>query len=140
MFRNLAWYVDWLPANSRILVWTSTVHAAKQRGSLADVPMGVRAVERWGDSVATVGFTASGGQRSMAGRPASQIPDAPPESLEARETTATSWAILNSAQLRAMGRLSSRLLGRFTAESWSELFDAVVVIRQEAAPTFDPWK
>ena len=29
---------------------------------------------------------------------------------------------------------------QFVTDTWSDYFDAVVVIRQEVAPTFDPWK
>ena len=140
MYRNLAWYLDRLPAGSRVVVWTATVHAARQRGSLPELPLGARAVERWGDRVGAVGFTAFGGFTSRAARPASPIPDAPPESLEATSTSQSSWAFVDSQKLRALGRVSSRLLGKFTSETWSDYFDAVVVIRQEAAPTFDPWK
>ena len=140
MYRNLVWYLERLPANSRVVIWTATVHAARQRGSLSEVPLGARVVERWGDRVGTVGFTAYAGYTSRAGRPASLISDAPPESLEATATSESAWALLDSEKLRAIGRVSSRLFGRFVSETWSDYFDAVVVIRQEVAPTFDPWK
>jgi len=140
MYRNLVWYLERLPANSRVVIWTATVHAARQRGSLSEVPLGARVVERWGDRVGTVGFTAYAGYTSRAGRPASPITDAPPESLEATATSQSAWALLDSEKLRAIGRVPSRLLGKFVSETWSDYFDAVVVIRQEVAPTFDPWK
>jgi erythromycin esterase-like protein len=140
MYRNLVWYLERLPANSRVVIWTATVHAARQRGSLSEVPLGARVVERWGDRVGTVGFTAYAGYTSRAGRPASPISDAPPESLEATSTSESAWALLDSEKLRVIGRVSSRLLGKFVSETWSDYFDAVVVIRQEVAPTFDPWK
>ena len=140
MYRNLVWYLERLPANSRVVIWTATVHAARTRGSLSEVPLGARVVERWGDRVGTVGFTAYAGYTSRAGRPASPISDAPPESLEATATSESAWALLDSETLRAIGRVSSRLLGKFVSEAWSDYFDAVVVIRQEVAPTFDPWK
>jgi erythromycin esterase-like protein len=140
MYRNLVWYLERLPANSRVVIWTATVHAARQRGALSEVPLGARVVERWGDRVGTVGFTAYAGYTSRAGRPARPIPDASPESLEATATSESAWALLDSDKLRAIGRVSSRLLGKFVSETWSDYFDAVVVIRQEVAPTFDPWK
>ena len=34
MYQNLVWYLERLPANSRVVIWTATVHAARQRGSL----------------------------------------------------------------------------------------------------------
>jgi erythromycin esterase-like protein len=140
MYRNLVWYLERLPANSRVVIWTATVHAARRRGSRAEVPLGARVVERWGDRVGTVGFTAYAGYTSRAGRPASPISDAPPESLEATATSYSALALLDSEQLRAIGRVPSRLLGTFVSETWSDYFDAVVVIRQEVAPTFDAWK
>jgi erythromycin esterase-like protein len=140
MYRNLVWYLERLPANSRVVIWTATVHAARQRGPLSAVPLGARVVERWGDRVGTIGFTAYAGYTSRAGRPASPLSDAPPGSLEAAATSESAWALLDSEKLRALGRVSSRLLGKFVSETWSDYFDAVVVIRQEVAPTFDPWK
>lgn len=140
MYRNLAWYLDRLPAKTRVVIWTATVHAARQRGSLPDVPLGARAVERWGDRVGTVGFSACAGSTSRAARPATPIADAPPGSLEATATKDSAWALLNSERLRAIGRVPSRLLGKFVTDTWSDYFDVVVVIRQEVAPTFDPWK
>jgi len=140
MYRNLVWYLERLPANSRVIIWTATVHAARQRGSLPQVPLGARVFERWGDRVGTVGFTAYAGYTSMAGRAATPLSDAPRESLEATTTSESAWALLDSEKLRAIGRVSSRLFGKFASETWSDYFDAVVVIRQEVAPTFDPWK
>lgn len=140
MYRNLVWYLDRLPNDSRVVVWTATVHAARRQGSLPETPLGARAVERWGDSVAAIGFTAYAGFTSRAGRPASPISEAPPESLEAGATRGSARALLDSRKLQAIGRIPSRLLGKFVSGTWSDYFDAVVVIRQEAAPTFDPWK
>jgi hypothetical protein len=34
----------------------------------------------------------------------------------------------------------SRLLGGVRSATWADSFDAVVVIGEEIAPTFDPWK
>lgn len=137
MYRNLAWYLERMPKDSRVVIWTATVHAARRQGSLAEAPLGARVVERWGDRVGAVGFTTYGGFTSRAGRPPSPIPDAPPESLEAMTTRGSPWALLDSEKLRAFGRVPSRLLGKVVSETWSDYFDAVVVIRQEVAPTFD---
>jgi erythromycin esterase-like protein len=42
--------------------------------------------------------------------------------------------------LRGLGQVPSRLLGGVRAATWADSFDAVVVIGEEVAPTFDPWK
>lgn len=140
MFQNLVWHLDQLPANSRVVVWTATVHTARQRGPLPEAPIGAHAARRWGDRVGVVGFTAGSGFTSRAGRPASPISVAPPESLEAIATRNAAWALLDSEKLRALGRIPSRMFGKFASETWSDYFDAVVVVKEEKAPTFDPWK
>ena len=68
------------------------------------------------------------------------LADAPPDSLEATATSQSAWALLDAGKLRAIGRVPSRLFGKFVSDTWSDYFDAVVAIRQEVAPTFDPWK
>jgi erythromycin esterase-like protein len=104
--------------------------------------MGARLPARLGDRLAAVGFTALGGHSSMAGQPRVALPPAPAGSLEARATEGgVAWAYLDAAALRTIGRVPSRLLGSsFASADWSTLFDAVVVFREEVAPTFDPWR
>lgn len=140
MFDTLAWYLDRLPREARVVVWTATVHAARQGGSRPEPTLAQRAVARWGARVATVGFTAFEGFTSMAGRAATPLPPAPPGSLEATATATQPWAFLDTTALRRLGPLPSRLLGRVIVENWADVFDGVVVIRHEVAPTFDPWK
>jgi erythromycin esterase-like protein len=140
MFRALEWYLDRLPADSRVVVWTATVHAARQRGSWPEMPLGALAAERWGDRVASVGFTAATGATAMAGRPPRALTPAEAGSLEATATRDTGWAVLDAPALRALGQVPSRLLGSVRAATWADSFDAVVVIGEEIAPTFDPWK
>jgi hypothetical protein len=77
----------------------------------------------------------------MAGQPPKQLPEASPGSLEARATReGAPWVFLETSELRGIGRAPSRLLGRFTEADWWTYFDGVVVIREERAPVFDPWK
>lgn len=139
MFRTLEWYLDRLPADSRVVVWTATVHAAKQRGSWPEMPLGALAVDRWGGRVTAIGFTAREGVSAMAGRPARPLTAMPPGSLEATATRDTLWALLDAAALRGLGAVPSRLLGGVRSATWADAFDAVVVIGEELAPTFDPW-
>jgi erythromycin esterase-like protein len=56
---RLVWYLERLPADSRVVIWTATMHAARQRDPLSAAPLGARVVERWGDRVGTIGFTAN---------------------------------------------------------------------------------
>jgi erythromycin esterase-like protein len=140
MYRNARWYIERMPAGSKVIIWTATVHAAREQGGLPQQPLGLRLAAQWEGRVAAVGFTAYTGRSSMAGQPSKPLPEAPPGSLEARATEGNiSWAYLNASALRSIGHAPSRLLGSFSTADWSTYFDAVVVIREEVAPTFDPW-
>jgi erythromycin esterase-like protein len=141
MYRNVLWYIERMPAAAKVIIWTATVHASREQGSLPVQPLGARLAARWGQGLASIGFTAFSGWSSMAGRPPRPLPEAPIGSLEARATEGSvPWVFLNGSALRAIGRAPSRLLGRFTEADWSACFDGVVVIRDEVAPVFDQWK
>jgi len=149
MSEHVAWWLARLPRNAKVIVWTATTHATRAAGANAVLPMGVRPlgsrlVERWGDDVGVIGFTALGGQWSRAGRPSQTLVPLPPDALEARalsggSASATSgWIYLDGAALRSLGALPSRLFGKTTTTDWSTAFDGVLVIREETAPTFEP--
>jgi erythromycin esterase-like protein len=141
MSRNALWYLGRMPAGSKVIIWTATVHAARRQGQLPQQPLGARLAVRWEERLAAIGFTAYAGFSSMAGQPSKPLPEAPPGSLEARATRGNvPWAFLDASALRSLGPAPSRLLGSFTAADWSTYFDGVVVIREEVAPVFDPWK
>lgn len=144
MSRNVQGYIERMPAGSKVIVWTATVHAARQQGKLPWLPIGARLSERWGNRMAAIGFTAFAGQSSRAGEPSQPLPEAPPGSLEARSAaTDDTWVLLDSAALRRLGNVQSRLLGElgeFTSADWAAYFDAVLVIRQESAPMFEKWE
>lgn len=151
MAQNLAWWSARLPRDARIVVWTATTHAARAPGAppvrpLGVPPLGERLAERWGDQLAVIGFTALGGQGARARQPSQPLAPLPPHSLEARALAAgaagdvAGWAYLDRAALRSLGAVSSRLFGKVTTTDWSTAFDGVLVIRDEAAPTFEPWR
>lgn len=137
MFPNTTWHLERLPAGSRVVIWTATVHASRARGSLPSQPLGAWLVGSFGAEVAAVGFTALGGSSSMAGQPPKPLAEAPAGSLEARALEGGApFAFLTAADLRRIGSAPSRLFGRLAEADWSALFDAVVVIREEVPPTF----
>lgn len=141
MYRNAMWHIGRMPAGGKVIIWTATVHAARQQGELRQQPLGARLAAQWEGRLAAVGFTAYAGRSSMAGQPSKALPEAPAGSLEAGATEGNvPWAFLDAPALRRIGRAPSRLLGSFTAADWSAYFDGVVVIREEVAPMFDPWK
>lgn len=141
MYRNLLWHRGRMPRGSKLIVWTATVHAARQQGARPEKPLGTWLAEQWGDRVAVIGFSAFAGQSSRAGTPIEPLPQAPPGSLEALATGAdTALAFLDRPALRRIGSAPSRLFGSFTSANWSTRFDGVVVVREEVAPTFEEWR
>jgi len=111
---------------------------------LGVLPLGARLAEQWDDRLAVIGFTALRGQWSRAGQPRQPLVPLPSESLEARALAAgaagdaAGWAYLDRAALRSLGSVPARLFGKVTTTDWSTAFDGVLVIRDEAAPTFEP--
>lgn len=140
MYRNVLWHIERMPAGSRVIIWTATVHASRIQGNLPEHPLGAWLATQWGRDLASIGFTAFAGWSSMAGQPRKALTEAPPGSLEARATEGSAESVfLDVSAIRRIGHAPSRLLGRFTQADWSACFDGVVVIRDEVAPMFDPW-
>lgn len=148
MAQHLAWWAA-RPRSAKIVVWTATTHAARASGPQPVLPLGVpplgaQLADRWGDGLAVIGFTALRGQWSRAGRPSQPLAPLPPQALESRALAAepagdtAEFAYLDRAALRSLGSVPSRLFGKVTTTDWSTAFDAVLVIRDEAAPTFEP--
>jgi erythromycin esterase-like protein len=149
MAQHLAWWSARLPRGAKIVVWTATTHAARAPGAQPVLPLGVqplgaRLAEQWGDRLAVIGFTALRGQWSRAGQASQPLAPLPPHALEAQALAAgaageaAGWAYLDRAALRSLGSVPSRLFGKISTTDWSTAFDGVLVIRDEAAPTFDP--
>ena len=148
MAQRLAWWSARLPKDSKIVVWTASTHAARTRGPAPGqplrVPLGAHLAEPWGDGLAAIGFTALQGERSRAGGAIQPLAPLPPHSLEARALAAgtagdvAGWAYLDQAALRSLGSVPSRLFNDGTTTDWSAVFDGVLVIHDEAAPTFEP--
>ena len=139
MYRNILAVSERMPAGSRVVVWTATVHAARRRGDLLSFqPLGARLVERFGDRVAAIGSSAYAGLSARAGGALTTLPEMPPGSLEARVTGAgAEWAYVSARALREIGVAPSRLLGRLASADWSAYFDHVIVVREEVPPRFE---
>jgi erythromycin esterase-like protein len=147
MAQHVEWWLARLPREAKVVVWTAATHAARAAGPqpllpLGVPPMGSRLAQRWGDRMAVIGFTALQGQWSRAGRPSQALAPLPAHSLEAQAIAAAvgapGWAYLDRASLQSLGAAPSRLFGKMTTADWSAAFDGVLVIRDEAPPTFEP--
>lgn len=137
MHRILDWYRARLPRGSKVVVWTATTHAARERGPLRWEPLGALLAAAGEARMATIGFTALSGERGRLGTPRAPLPALPDDALEARALPAGAGArYLDAKALRTHDRAPSRLFGKAQAEQWSKYFDGVVVVREERAPVF----
>lgn len=136
MTENLLWYLDRLPAGSRVIVWTASVHARKGRLGPDDSvdTLGQSLRRQLGDAVTTIGFSAYAGSFGRNAQPRT-LDAAPADSLEALAFTNQSgaYAYLGSASLRAAGSRPSRVLdaGDWAHVDWSVLIDGLFVVREE---------
>jgi erythromycin esterase-like protein len=138
MFRNVLWHLKRLPPDAKVIIWTATVHGARQQGDLADKPLGERLHDQWGSQLGTVGVTAFSGQSSMAGRPPTPLVAASRQSLEGRAMrSGASVAYIDAASLGNYGEVESRLFGKFSVADWSTRFDGVIVVREEVPAAFE---
>ncbi len=137
MFKNFQWQKSELPKDAKIIVWTASVHAAKQQGTIKQAPLGSLLTEQYGTQVTAIGFSAYSGESSMAGMPVKPIEAAPEDSLEAQVLNSKNdWVFFDNKQLSDYGQIQSRLFGQFRTEQWDQYFDGVVVFKKEKAPTF----
>jgi len=137
MSRNVLWYLHRLPADSKVVVWTASVHASKRSGDLSAKPMGTWLAESQGDALGSIAFTALGGRSSRAGKPSEALPTLAAGSLEAKALAGgKAEAFLPAPALQKLGSVQSRLYGPFVSTDWATRFDGVVVYREEKAPTF----
>lgn len=138
MYSNLQRHLEQMPADTKLIVWTATVHGSREQGARPETPLGARLAAQWGDALGVVGFTAYSGKSSMAGLPIKTMEIAPDASLEARALELGEAATyLDRAKLAEQGEVESRLLGKFTVANWSTRFDGVIVVREEIPATFE---
>ena len=142
MYLNFRWLADRLPPGSRIIVWASTSHIAKD-GAVTGDYVGARNLgsylhESYGRRAFALGFTALGGAHFWTRRePSRPIASASPGSLEvlALSGSGADAAYLGTRQLRALGAVpGSMFLHRPVTASWASVLDGVVVFREEQPP------
>jgi erythromycin esterase-like protein len=142
MYENFAWYVSWLPAGSKIMVWAATTHIAKTLatvpGQEAFIPLGSYIHRDYGSRAFAVGFSAYAGTYGMPHQAPRELLIAPDSTLEARALARTGAPehYLGTAELEAAGVIAARPTGAaFTRARWSEALDGLVVLRKERPVT-----
>ena len=142
MFENFRFLMARLPAGSKVVVWTATVHAARD---LTLVPgregwraLGSLIAREYGSRLFSLGISAYSGTFARTGQPPARLPDPPATSLEAIGIARAQALVgyLPSRDLSDAGPVPSRLMGTaFVAAAWDRAFDGVVVVREERPPS-----
>jgi erythromycin esterase-like protein len=145
MYANFRWLLSRLPNHSKVIVWTATVHAAKDlkyvNGFAGKVPLGSYIRRDFKDRAFALGFSAYSGSYAFAGQPVRQLSAASHASLEwqsfAHRDSDTVY--LSLEQLRKFGSIGARPLGTsFATARWNDVLDGLVVFREERSPQYLP--
>lgn len=141
MFQNFQWWLARLPARSKIIVWTATVHGAKDLGGVPGyeqfVSMGPSIHRQFGRGAFVLAFSARGGTYRFARQPEHPLDVAADTTLEGRLFLHDNAGVryVDADELRRSGVFVARPLGTdFRAARWSDVIDGLVVFREERAP------
>ncbi|RKG68805.1 erythromycin esterase [Corallococcus sp. CA054B] len=142
MFMNLEWLLSQSPQPRKAIVWTATVHAAKDMSSLeADdrqrIPFGTYVRERFGDQSFVLGFSASSGRYSIGTSSHTfDLAPATPDSLEGQAflNHAADTRYLDGRQLRELGPSVARPLNysAWMEAPWATVMDGLLIVREES--------
>jgi len=129
--------------NTKAIVWAANVHVAKNLSVVSGleqrVPLGSYIRRDAADRSFALGFSAHAGSYSMARQPVRQLSVAPPASLEGQAfaTDSAETRYFTLGQLRSLGAAPARLTGLdFRTARWNDVFDGVVLFREERPPDF----
>lgn len=143
MYLNFRWLFSQLPPHSKVIVWTATVHLAKELSGIdgfeGRMPTGFYIKHDFGDRAFALGFSAYSGNYAFIHQPIQQLITAPASSLEgnafAHLTTDTVY--LSRQQLAKLGSVPARPLSiAFKTAHWNKVVDGLVIFRKEHAPAW----
>src|SRR5262249_23582749 len=144
MYENFKWWQSRLPAGSKTIVWTATNHAAKNlagvEGVTSLVSLGSHIRRGFNGQAYVLGFSALSGTYALGRQPPRTLIAAPGNSLEAGafESGDADLRYIDAKALSRLGVIAARPLGAdFKTARWSDVVDALVVVRQEHPPSGD---
>lgn len=142
MSMNFAWLMSRLPARSKVIVWTATIHAAKNLSGVPGreqyVPLGSYINREFKNESFVLGISAFSGTYAMGRQPGRTLSAAPAGSFEglAFAENQSDSRYFNPEQIRKLGSRPARPLGPdFITANWSDVLDGLVVLREEHPPT-----
>jgi erythromycin esterase-like protein len=149
MYQNLTWLMSQWPKDTKLVVWTASVHASKAsikgRGSKT-LPFGTYVHRAVGDEEYALGFSAVGGTYGTIGGHGAIHGLAPPPSGSLEAFAFASHAdrhdvrFLSATALMQLGYVQGRafVYSKFQTLQWSDYLDGVLVLRAESAARASP--
>lgn len=144
MFENFQLHQRRRGDQAKTIVWTANVHAAKNLAATGErvswlTPLGQYIHQHYGEQSAAIAFTAWSGASQPRGRPRIELPIAPTDSLEGQALKpGEELRYLDTDALRELGAIEARPLAhKFTRGPWYEVFDGIVVLREEVPAQHD---
>ena len=142
MYENFKWWQSRLPAGSKMIVWTATNHAARNLAGVDGlsnlVSLGSQIRRGFNGQAFVLAFSPLSGTYALGRQPARTLIAAPESSLEAKALQSAEADIryVDTKTLSQFGSIAARPLGAdFKTARWSEVVDALVVLRQEHPPS-----
>ena len=149
MHQNLTWLVSQWPRDTKVVVWTASVHASKT--PIDSVSHGARSFGTYvyltmGNQAYALGFSAFGGSYgTIGGRgPIHELAPPPSGSLEAfafaSRANQDNARFLSSTALKQLGNVPGRafVYSRLQSLPWSDYLDGILVLRTETAAKASP--
>jgi erythromycin esterase-like protein len=141
MFQNFEWMRQQQPRRNKVILWSATVHIAKQADpTWADHTgenFGSHLHQEYGPRAFSLGFSALNGSYRQGSHTVQQQPVAPPDSFEAQvlRKSESDAVYVDSSQLAAMGTIQGAIFRHsYQTLPWSNALDGVVVFRVERPP------
>ena len=142
MYQNFKWLMSRLPANSKVIVWAASIHAAKDLSGVSGqerlVSLGSYIHREFTTNAFALGFSAYSGSYAMVRQPPRQWSVAPPTSLEGQAfaTGSSDARYLNADELKKAGPIAARPTSSdFATAQWDTVLDGIVIFREEHPPT-----
>jgi erythromycin esterase-like protein len=142
MYTNFHWLQSRLPPHSKVIVWAANTHLAKDLSGVPGeeglVSFGSYVHQEFKSDAFALGFSEYSGSYAMAGQPVRPLGVGPTGSLEAlafadRESHT---AYLSLKDLQKLGPTPARVRTDFKTAQWSEVFDGMLIFREEHSPGF----
>jgi erythromycin esterase-like protein len=141
MFQNFEWLRRQQPRRHKVILWSATVHIAKQGdpswGDHTGTNFGSFVHREYGERAFSLGFSALTGSYRQGRRDVHEMQSAPSDSLEAQALRGSGRdaVYVGSAQLAAMGTVPGAIFRHsYQTLPWTNFLDGVVVFREEHSP------